>query len=103
MDKLSELLKDFYKHFAGLGIYIIPGVVVMETIFDIGFFGHRITNAYDLAFYILCGLIFGLPFHFSQPEQLNEVFLKFKKKKNDATESFWEGLSDELELGFCFY
>ena len=97
MDKLSELLKDFYKHFAGLGIYIIPGVVILETVFNSGFFGEEISNIYDFVLFVFWALVLGIPFHFSQPEQLNAIIQKFKKDNN---EFFWDGLSDELELGF---
>lgn len=102
MDKLSEILKDFYKHFAGLGVYLIPGVVVLEVVFNIGFFGQRITTLYDFVFYIMWALILGIPFHYSQPKQLNKLYQDFKEKKPYIDKSSLDGLSDELELGFVF-
>lgn len=100
MDNLSQLLKDFYKHFAGIGIYIIPGIIVLEVVFNIGFFGQKIEGLYEFILFLFWGLVLGGPFHYTQPKQFAEIVEKFKKKKEINKEGFWDALSDELELGF---
>jgi len=101
MYKLSDLLKDFYKIFAGLGIYIMPGAVVLETVFDIGLFGQKITTTFDLVLYIFWALLLGLPFHFIHFKEFYQFLREIKNRLNHTYNEFDE-LSDELELGYVY-
>ena len=100
MDKISDFLKDFYKHFAGLGIYIIPGIVALETVFNVGYFGNKIITIYDLIFFIFWSLILGLPYHFGHPKAYSDLVKKLKRQSPNKDPEFLNNLSDEAELGF---
>lgn len=100
METLYKLLKDFYRLTAGIGVYIIPGIFLLEIVYNKGFFGEEIKSIYDFILYFIWAIIFGLPFHAHQPTGLSK--LTALCIKGISNPNFNEALSDEIELCFIF-
>ena len=102
MDKITDLLKDFYKHFAGIGIYMIPGLFVLETVFARGFFHNNINNIYSFILYLIWSLILGLPFHYGYPKKFYSLAQAFKNRSTNKDPEHLKNLQEEIEIGFVF-
>jgi hypothetical protein len=100
MEKINDIVKGFFKHFAGIGVYLIPGIFVLDLVFKQGFFNHRITSWIDLVFLVFWGLILSLPFHYIQPRRFKVLLRVLMRKSKIKDEEYLKGLSDEVELGF---
>jgi hypothetical protein len=103
MEKINELLENVCKYFVGLGIFIIPGVFVLEIVFKTGFFSNRIITTIDLIFYIFWGLIFSLPFHFTQPKIFRQYIKSKMKKSLNMDDESLEELSNDIEFEFVIF
>ena len=100
MEKINDIVKGFFKNFAGIGVYLIPGIFVLDLVFKQGFFNHRITSWIDLVFLVFWGLILSLPFHYIQPRRFKVLLRVLMRKSKIKDEEYLKGLSDEVELGF---
>ena len=105
MADIDKIIESFFRHYAGIVIYIAPGVFVLDLVFKRGFFSNTIMSWIDLIFILFWGIVLSLPFHYYNPkgflDYLRSCLRRYlNKNSNIGDEELLEQRSNEVEIEF---
>jgi len=67
LNEKSGLINAVFDHLARLFCYLVPGIVLLEVVFEQGVFSTSPKTLYDFIIYILWATLISVPFNFSIP------------------------------------
>lgn len=104
MANIDKIIESFFRHYAGIVIYIAPGVFVLDLVFKRGFFSNTIMSWIDLIFIIFWGIVLSLPFHYYHPKEFLDYLRScLRKHSNIGDEDLLEQRSNEVEIEFVLF